>query len=133
MAHILVVDDEPDARGYVGRFLEKMGHTVAMASTGREALRVLMSEKPDLTVLDVRMPEMTGVQLLEVLRSYVRWYGLPVIVVSAHMTPEDVARIRELGVVYVFHKADYHLSDLANAVAEATGAGGVAGGEGGVS
>jgi CheY-like chemotaxis protein len=122
MAHILVIDDEPDARDYVGRFLEKLGHTVAYAGNGREALTALLHTiPPDAVILDVRMPQMDGVQLLEVLRSYLRWYTLPVIVLSAHMTVEDINRLREMGVIYVFHKANYELAELGAAVLDATG------------
>lgn len=122
MAHILVIDDEPDAREYVGRFLEKLGHTVAYAGTGREALGALLNKRPpDAAILDVRMPGMDGVQLLQVVRSYLRWYSLPVIVLSAHMTPDDVTKLREMGVVYVFHKANYELAELGSAILDATG------------
>jgi DNA-binding NarL/FixJ family response regulator len=63
---------------------------------------------------------MDGMQLLEVLRSYLRWYSLPVIVVSTHVTPEQVDRLHEMGVIHVFHKANYDLDELGRAVTDAT-------------
>ena len=120
MAHVLVVDDEGDSRDFVSRFLQRMGHRVSTAQDGRDALRKLLDQKPDVLVLDVRMPELDGVGLLEVMRSYLRWHTLPVVIVSAHATGEEIERARRLGVRHVLHKANFRLEDLADAIDDAT-------------
>jgi CheY-like chemotaxis protein len=122
MARILVVDDEGDSLEFVVKFLERQGHTVTSAPDGRAALASLATDRPDAVVLDVRMPNMDGIDLLEVLRSYLRWYNLPVLLLTAHATPGQLRKARELGVVYIFHKAQLELPELAAALDDATGA-----------
>lgn len=121
MAHVLVVDDEGDSRDFVSRFLVRMGHHVSGATDGRDALRQLLSDAPDVIVLDVRMPELDGVELLEVLRSYLRFHQLPVILLSAHARGEEIDRARGMGVRHFFHKASFKLEALADAVDDALG------------
>ena len=120
MAHVLVVDDEPDSQEFVAKFLERQGHHVSTADDGRAALRQLLAGEHDLVLLDVRMPRLDGVGLLEVMRAYLRWHGLPVIVLSAHATPVQLERLKQMGVTTVFHKASFRLADLATAVDDAT-------------
>jgi CheY-like chemotaxis protein len=116
MAYILVVDDEGDSRDFVARLLERRGHRVLCAENGRKALKQLLNAQPELLILDLRMPELDGIGLLEVLRSYLRWHDLPVIVLSAHGSEAELGRARELGVSQIFHKANFVLADLAAAV-----------------
>jgi two-component system alkaline phosphatase synthesis response regulator PhoP len=116
MAYVLVVDDEPDSSEFVERFLEREGHRTTIVPNGREALAALINGRPDAMVLDVRMPQMDGIALLEVLRSYLRWTKLPVILLTAHANDEQIQRAKELGVNYVFHKANFTLVDLLRAI-----------------
>ncbi|MDB5304828.1 MAG: tmoS 25, partial [Phycisphaerales bacterium] len=67
---------------------------------------------PDVVVLDVRMPEMDGLQFLEVIRSYLRWSHLPVVLLTAFADRPVIDRAQELGVNHVFMKANYQLSAL---------------------
>ena len=120
MAHVLVVDDEGDSIDFVVRFLARMGHRTTSAPNGQEALRLLLTERPDAIVLDVRMPQMDGISLLEVMRSYLRWHNLPVILVTAHATPEQLTAARGMGVEYIFDKAQYKLAELAAAIDDVT-------------
>jgi len=120
MAHVLVVDDEGDSIDFVVRFLNRVGHRTTSAPNGQEALRLLLTERPDAIVLDVRMPQMDGISLLEVMRSYLRWHNLPVILVTAHATPEQLTAARGMGVEYIFDKAQYKLSELAAAIDDVT-------------
>jgi CheY-like chemotaxis protein len=116
MAYVLVVEDEGDSRDFVGRFLERAGHRVISAENGRRALQRLLNETPDVVVLDIRMPELDGIGLLEVLRSYLRWHTLPVIVLTAHASNPELDRARELGVCRIFQKANFNLADLGTAI-----------------
>jgi CheY-like chemotaxis protein len=118
MAYVLIVDDEPDSSEFVERFLQKEGHQTVCVPNGREALAALINGRPEAVVLDVRMPEMDGIALLEVLRSYLRWNNLPVILLTAHANKEQIARARQLDVQHVFHKANFTLPDLLRAVEE---------------
>jgi DNA-binding response OmpR family regulator len=69
MSKLLIVDDEADIREFAKRFFEKRRITVFTASGGNEALKLTAQEKPDLVLLDVRMEEMTGVDVLRKLRA----------------------------------------------------------------
>ena len=116
MAHVLVVEDEKDSRDFVAQYLKREGHSVAIAVDGMTALRKLLNERVDLVVLDVRMPKMDGIGLLEVLRSYLRWNTLPVILFTARATPEEMTRARDMGVEHIFHKANFELAELGQVI-----------------
>jgi CheY-like chemotaxis protein len=60
---VLAVDDEPTNRYAVSRVLSQAGYKVIEASTGEEALRFIQSERPDLVVLDVRLPDISGYEI----------------------------------------------------------------------
>jgi DNA-binding response OmpR family regulator len=68
MARILVIDDAPDLALVLRMQLERAGHEVITAENGRRGLRRFYETRPDLVVLDVRMPELDGWQTLERLR-----------------------------------------------------------------
>ncbi|MBI4397003.1 MAG: response regulator [Elusimicrobia bacterium] len=65
---ILVVDDEPVIRQLVTKHLEKRGHAVFTASDGVEAMALVQREKPHLVLLDIRMPNMDGIEFLQQVR-----------------------------------------------------------------
>ena len=112
MSCILIVDDEPDSSAFVASFLRQNGYTTRCLANGREALAHLLNRLPAAVVLDVRMPEMDGISLLEVMRSYLRWHALPVIILTAHATPQQLERARDLGAVAVFQKSQFRLVEL---------------------
>jgi CheY-like chemotaxis protein len=118
VASVLVVDDELDGSDAVVRYLTKAGNTVRCVPNGREALLALTENTPDVVVLDLRMPEMDGITFLEVIRCYLRWSSLPVVVLTAQPEGPTIVRAEQMGVRHVFRKADYRLEDLARVVAE---------------
>src|SRR6185437_11073126 len=79
-ASVLVVDDDADVRTLVCELLARAGYTVSQAPGGREALRLLYDERPDLIVLDVSMPELDGWATLERIREL---SSVPVVMLSA--------------------------------------------------
>jgi len=68
MSRILIVDDEKNIRTLFRDELEEDGFEVETAGSGREALEKIAAQRPDLVVLDIRMEDMTGLEVLEVLR-----------------------------------------------------------------
>ena len=128
MPTVLIVDDEPDHSDFLSAFLRRNGYSTRCVPNGREALQQLLLNGIDAVVLDVRMPGMSGVDLLEVVRSYLRWYALPVVLVTAHGTAQELERAKALGVACVFQKAQFKLVDLLEClkkvVPPALGAGG---------
>ena len=94
---LLVVDDTEVNRDLLARRLRALGHEVAMAVNGREALEVLGAREIDLVLLDIMMPEMDGFQVLERMRQDAALRTIPVIMISAVDEIDSVARAIELG------------------------------------
>jgi|tagenome__1003787_1003787.scaffolds.fasta_scaffold20905585_2 CheY-like chemotaxis protein len=102
MARVLVVEDNPQIRELIGVYLKQAGHAVAMAADASEALaQVEQRGAPDLAVMDVVMPGMTGLELLVELRQRPGLADLPVIFLSSRVRPEDIARGEDLGASYL--------------------------------
>jgi CheY-like chemotaxis protein len=118
LANILIIDDDPDNCELLARALARAGHAARCAPGDREAMKSLLAATPDLVVLDVLMPAMDGVTLLEVIRSSPRWLFVPVVILTAFPEDPRLAEVAALGVDRVFAKAKYDLNDLVNYVPE---------------
>ena len=95
---ILVVDDNENNREMLSRRLAREGHTrVVIAADGREALKLLASQRFDLVLLDIMMPEVNGYQVLETLKADPKRRDIPVIMISAVDEMESAIRCIELG------------------------------------
>jgi CheY-like chemotaxis protein len=92
---ILVVDDTPALLDVVRVCLEEEGYHVATCLESREAVRLAQEEQPDVIMLDVVMPEVSGWEVLSRLRSDPRFLGTPVIVCTAYVE-EALGRLAEL-------------------------------------
>ena len=77
---VLVVDDDADVRELVAELLARAGYSVSQAPNGREALKLLFDERPDLVLLDISMPELDGWATLERIREL---SDVPVLMLSA--------------------------------------------------
>ncbi len=82
--NILVVDDEPDIRGYLRSLLEDQGYGVREAENGIVGMEQVRKEKPDLVLLDLQMPEETGTGFYRKLHNSKEFGALPVIIISGH-------------------------------------------------
>ena len=82
-ATILVADDEPDIVALTSRRLARSGFTVITAVNGEEALQASREQKPDLALLDISMPKLTGVEVSRLLRAAPETHATPVILMSA--------------------------------------------------
>jgi CheY-like chemotaxis protein len=96
-ATLLVVDDNEINRDVLSRRLERQGYTVAVATNGRQAWETVRTQKFDLILLDVIMPEMNGYQVLEQLKSDATLRDIPVIMISALDELDSVVRCIEMG------------------------------------
>ncbi len=103
-ARLLVADDNKVNRLLLARSLELQGHRVELAENGRVALEALRREPFDLLLLDIAMPEMDGLQVLEQLKADLKLRDLPVIVTSAIEELDKVVRCIELGAEDYLHK-----------------------------
>jgi two-component system phosphate regulon response regulator PhoB len=96
-AHILVVDDEPDISALVAYHLARESYRVRTAADGVEAIRAVETERPDLVVLDLMLPGMSGLDVLGELRRRGETQDLPVILLTARREEKDRIEGLKLG------------------------------------
>jgi CheY-like chemotaxis protein len=102
MARVLVVDDDADVLHLVWTQMRARGHLVLGASSGPEALEaVQLWGAPQVAVLDVAMPAMDGLELLQQLRAATGMQELPAIFLSARVDRETVEAAHRLGAAYL--------------------------------
>jgi DNA-binding response OmpR family regulator len=94
---ILIVEDEKDILQLVKLYLEKEGYRTVTASTGSEGLAQVRTEKPDLVVLDLMLPEIDGLEICKRLRSAPDTAMLPIIMLTAKAEESDTIIGLELG------------------------------------
>ncbi len=92
---VLVVDDEPQVREVVATYLKREGFDVRVAADGREAMAEIARKRPDAVVLDLMLPELSGIEVLQKLRQ--TGDEVPVIVLSARGAEPDRVAGLELG------------------------------------
>jgi DNA-binding response OmpR family regulator len=96
-AYILTVDDDPRMRALLLDALTGEGHEVGQAGSGKQALALIEHRRPDLLVLDIGMPEMDGLAVCRQIRQDTRFVSLPILFLTAHSQPEDVANGLDAG------------------------------------
>ena len=96
MSRILVADDDEDLREMLRLMLLKMGHEVAVAHNGKEALALCPQFQPELVLTDLIMPEREGLETIQILRK--SWPNIRIIAMSggARMNAGDLLRIAKL-------------------------------------
>jgi DNA-binding response OmpR family regulator len=94
---VLVADDDEDIRSLVVFRLERAGYDVIPAQDGEEALRLALERLPDLAILDVMMPKLTGIEVTEKLRARPETRDIPIILLTARVQETDVERGFEAG------------------------------------
>ena len=95
MCKILVADDEADMRSLLSDLLEEAGHEVTEAENGQVAYQQIQQEVPDLVLMDVLMPMMDGIQVLQRLRNNAATQSLPVILLTAFSLSDEDTSILE--------------------------------------
>lgn len=80
---ILVVDDDPLLRGSIAMVLEDEGYTVELAADGKKALESVAANRPDVILLDVMMPHMSGTQVLKILKDDSQTANIPILIMTA--------------------------------------------------
>ena len=94
---VLVADDDPDILSLVSLRLEKAGYEVVSANDGREAYDAVQERRPDAAILDVRMPEMDGLELIRSIRADEQCTDMLVIALSARVREANIAEGLEAG------------------------------------
>jgi len=109
---ILLVDDERDLVFYTKLFLQEQGYEVVDAYDGREALDKLDEMRPDLVILDVAMPRLSGWDVLRIMQRDEKMQDIPVLMLTAKAEDADKARGWELGVTW-YQTKPFELDELA--------------------
>jgi DNA-binding response OmpR family regulator len=123
VAKILLVEDDFSLRDIYSARLQADSHAVVTASDGEEALAVAMREHPDLIVLDVMMPKISGFDVLDILRSTPETKTTKVIMMTALSQDADRQRGESLGVNKYLVKSQVTLEDVMAAVKQVLGEG----------
>ena len=97
MARVLVVDDNPDTCELLARLLRKAGHDAICQTSPRGALDAVAAQLPDLVILDVMMPEMSGLDVLKAVRQDPRTAPVPVLLFTALSDDKTRAEAQRLG------------------------------------
>jgi two-component system, OmpR family, KDP operon response regulator KdpE len=109
MSHVLLIEDDASIRSALIRALGEHGHAVSSASTGSQGLQLIVSEQPDIVVLDLGLPDLDGRKVLAMIRGL---GDVPVIVATARDTDADIVAALGAGaddyVVKPFSGAQLH-------------------------
>ena len=95
---ILIAEDDPKTLRLVGEVIQRGGYRAALASHGLGAVKLLKRARPDLIILDLRMPRMDGFPLLELLKKYETSSSIPVVVLTGSTDLKDIDRALRLGI-----------------------------------
>ncbi len=98
MKTIWLVDDDEEMLRAVDLMLKMLGHETRFFLRAREAAEMLLAgEKPDLLLLDINMPEVSGLDILEFIRRREEWNDLPIVMLSTEAADVTVDKAMELG------------------------------------
>ena len=93
-AHLLLIEDDPQIQRFLATALEAHGYALSAARTGNEGLQLAATEQPDIVIVDLGLPDMSGLDVIQRLRE---WYARPIIVLSARDKETDKVAALDLG------------------------------------
>jgi len=114
---VIVVEDEPDAAELFAEMMRVSGFRVLKTYSSTPAISLIAKEQPDVVILDIMMPDVSGLEVLRFMRREPQLMGTPVIVVSARSMPSDIKEGLEAGATLYLTKPVGYL-DLKKAVDE---------------
>jgi len=113
---VLLVEDDRFLRRACEKSLRQQGFNVVTAADGEEGLRAIQAELPDLILLDILMPKVTGIEVLRALKSDEKTRAIPVVILTNSSKETDVREIETLGAAGYLVKANLSLEDLGRQV-----------------
>lgn len=113
---ILITEDDTSISSVLGEHLVNEGFDIVIAANGEQGLEMVRSQKPDLIVLDVKMPKMDGLTMLKKLRSTEIGKTLPVIMLTNQKDVEEINEALKYGVHDYFIKADWDMKALLESI-----------------
>jgi CheY-like chemotaxis protein len=112
---ILLADDENESREYVAAFLRRLGHKVTETNNGQEALDVLATEKFHLLLSDIRMPKLSGIEVLNRIEAGAEGQKPIVVIFTAYSDIETVVRAFRAG-AYDYLLKPVNINELADLI-----------------
>ena len=122
MSLILIVEDNEKNLKLVRDVLQAKGHKTAEAGSAEEGLKLVAERKPDLVLMDIQLPGMSGIDALKILRADAATKAIPVIAISASVMQQDRKQITDAGFDGFIEKP-INLKDFLAAVNKALGKG----------
>jgi two-component system chemotaxis sensor kinase CheA len=119
--NILVVDDSVTTRILERNILRAAGYNVTVATDGLDALTKLLSEKFDLVLSDIEMPEINGFELTERLRTDNRFKNIPIVLVTSLVSEADRRKGLDLGANAYITKGGFNQEELINTIRKLLG------------
>jgi len=104
MKRILIVEDNPDLRDLLAVVIRRLGHEVAIAITGEEAVEHAPAIKPDLILMDIRLPKLNGVEATIRIKANPATKDIPVVILSAFPMSSHGTNATEAGAVEILQK-----------------------------
>ena len=117
---VLIIEDEEDAADMFAEMMRVSGYRVLKTSSSTPALTMMGAEKPDVVILDIMMPEVSGLDILRQMRQDPALANIPVVVVSAKSMPADIKIGMEAGASMYLTKP-VGFSELKEAIERALG------------
>lgn len=118
---ILVIDDEEPVRQLLSRVLEQCGYDVVTAEEGRTGLARALTERPDLILVDLNMPGMDGRQAISGIKADPATEDIPILVLTAESTMENILEARRLGAGGIIATMDFNLGGFLERISRALG------------
>jgi DNA-binding response OmpR family regulator len=87
---VLIIEDEPDTAEMLAEMMRLSGYTTLHAYSAQPVLNLLLSQRPDIVLMDVILPDRSGIELLRLIRQDPRLENLPVILISGNCQPADI-------------------------------------------
>ncbi|MCP6719275.1 MAG: response regulator [Patescibacteria group bacterium] len=118
---ILIVEDEELMINLLQKKLTQEGYKVSVARDGEEGLRTMKETKPDLILLDILMPKMGGLEVMEEMNKDSELKEIPVVIISNSGQPVELDRARELGAKDWLVKTDFDPQEVVDKVIKQIG------------
>lgn len=117
MAKIIIIDDEAPILELMGQVCRRMGHTVSLHLTGQAGMAAMEKEKPELLIVDLRIPDMNGLQIIQDCRA--RYPMTEVVMVTGYGSVETAVEAMKLG-AFDYLTKPFELDDLQRTINRAT-------------
>lgn len=116
MVKVLIIDDDPDFVQLIKITLPKEEFEIFFANKGKEGFDKSQSEKPDFIILDQILPDLSGVDVLKLIKESPITHLTPVLMISAYGFPKIEEEARKYGAVAYLYKFDNSLKELAQKI-----------------